>query len=205
MHTIRYAVGAIWMAGVLALAGCDGGGGGGLGSDVGDNNPNVVAAVGDSITAGSYPSQLAGMIHKTVINHGHGGATAGDGAASIGGVLSGDKPGYVLILYGANDAITGVNPDDTAAALGDIIGACKANKSIPVIATLTPMFSEHLIYASAAKRVSERIRTLASQTGTALCDLENEFGNNAALLQSDGLHPTTEGDMVIADSFAAKF
>jgi len=205
MQIIRFALGAIGTAVALVLAGCDHGGGGGLGTDVGNNDPNVVAAVGDSITAGSYPSQLAGMIHKTVHNHGAGGATAGDGAGRIGGVLAEDKPGYVLILYGANDAITGEDPDNTVAALSAIIGACKANKSIPVIATLTPMHTEHAIYAGRAARISERIRTLADQTGTALCDLEKEFGDNESLFQSDGLHPNSQGDMVIADSFAAFF
>ena len=205
MQIIRFALGVIGTAVALLLAGCDHGGGGGLGTDVGSNDPNVVAAVGDSITAGSYPAQLAGMIHKTVNNHGVGGATADDGAARIGGVLAEDKPGYVLILYGANDAITSVDPDDTIAALSAIIGACKANKSIPVIATLTPMYTEHSIYDGNAKRISERIRTLASQTGITLCDLEKEFGDNETLFQSDGLHPNSQGDMVIADSFAALF
>lgn len=205
------------MAGLLAAtaivwgAGCDNGGGGGSGGghDFGDNNPDVIVAMGDSITEGSgvsspYPSILAGMVGKTVINHGSGGATAGDGAGSIGGVLANDKPGYVLILYGANDAISGVGPDSTIGALGAIIEACKANKTVPVIATLTPMQGLHELFAGGAQELSRRIRSLAGQTGTALCDLENEFGYPSPLLQEDGLHPTDEGCVVIADSFASK-
>ncbi len=203
------------MAGVLVAAvmvlgpGCDSGGGGsGDGHDFGDNNPDLIVAMGDSITEGSgvtpYPSILAGMTGKTVINHGSGGATAGDGAGSIGGVLADEKPGYVLILYGANDVISGNGPDSTTGALGAIIEACKANHSVPIIATLTPMQGLHELFAGGAQELSRRIRTLAGQTGAALCDLESEFGSPSALLQDDGLHPTEEGSVVIADSFASK-
>ena len=36
---------------IMAANGCEDDGGGGLGSDVGDNDPGVVVALGDSITA----------------------------------------------------------------------------------------------------------------------------------------------------------
>lgn len=203
---------ALAVVAVLGWAGCDGGGGGGGGvgggHDFGDNDPGVVVALGDSITEGvgvssTYPDLLAGMIGKTVRNRGSGGAKAGDGAAVIQGVLQGEKPGYVLILYGANDAVTGTPPEDTIGALGAIIEACKDNKTIPVIATLTPMQGSHAAFAAVAKDLSRRIRSLGGQAGAHVCDLENEFGNPSPFLQDDGLHPTDEGNAVIADTFAA--
>jgi acyl-CoA thioesterase-1 len=202
-------IASIVVAAALVLgAGCDGGGGGGGDHDFGDNNPDVIVAMGDSITEGAgsanYPSILAGMVGKTVINRGVSGGTAGGGAGRIGGVLAGDKPGYVLILLGANDVIRGNGPDSTVGALGAIVEACKANKTVPIIATLTPMQDLHELFAGRAREVSERIRSLAGQTGTALCDLENEFGSPSPYLQEDGLHPTYEGCVVIADSFASK-
>jgi lysophospholipase L1-like esterase len=205
-----HGIAGVWAVAALLLgAGCDGGGGGGSGGhDFGANDPNVIVAMGDSITEGSgsadYPSILEGMVGKRVINHGRGGATAGDGAGAIGGVLAREKPGYVLILYGANDVISGTGLDHATGALGAIIEACKANQTVPIIATLTPMQGLHELFAGGAQELSRRIRSLAGQTGTALCDLESEFGFPSGLLQDDGLHPTDEGSVVIADSFASK-
>ena len=197
---------AVVVAAMVGLTGCDGGGGGGGSHDFGDNDPNVVSAMGDSITEGSgvtpYTSILAGMTGKTVINHGSGGATAGDGAGRISGVLASDKPGYVLIFYGANDVISGVGMDATIGALGAIVDACKANHSVPVLATILPMQAVHEMFDGAGQELNRRIRSLGSEKGVKVVNLEGEFGRPSDLLQDDGLHPTEAGSVVIADSFA---
>ena len=88
---------------VLALTGCEDDDSSPLGSghDFGDNDPNRVSAIGDSITASGWLPQLSSMIGKEVINRGVGGATSGDGRRSVNTVLSGDKPGFLIIQYGA--------------------------------------------------------------------------------------------------------
>ena len=69
----------------LLLAGCggdDGDGGGGAGKPASGNDPNLVVCIGDSLTAGincegaPYPSRLAGMCGKTVLNLGVGGVSS---------------------------------------------------------------------------------------------------------------------------------
>lgn len=211
MYWFRSLAGVLVAALATTLAGCDGGGGdngGGGAHDFGSNAPGVIVALGDSITAGlgvstPYPAILAGMTGKTVINHGVGGTTASYGASRIAGVLADHKPAYVLILYGANDVIGGDDLDGTVAALSAIIEACKANQTVPIIATLTPMQGGHELFAGGARKLSQRIRDLAGQTGVTLCDLEKEFGSPSPFIQKDGLHPTDEGCVVIADSFAS--
>ena len=203
---------ALAWAALLSVAlttGCEngGGGGGGLanGWDFGANDANVYVAFGDSITEGTdgppYPSILASMLGKPVINEGIGGTTTGDGLARVNDVLQADRPGYLLILYGANDAIMGDDSDNALANLQGIIDAAKANKTVPVIATLPPMSGEHSIFNGEATRISSGIRDLAAQNGIALVDLEAAFDSNPDLIGSDGLHPTAAGYQVIAQSF----
>ncbi len=187
----------------LFAAGCDDGGEGGLGGDVGSNDPNMYVAMGDSITEGygastTYPAELSAMLGKTVVNRGVGGARAGEGAAAVGGVLSRYRPGYLLILYGANDVIHGGDPVAVKEQLRSIIRAANNNRTIPVIATLTPMYSGHSIYDGGARELNAHIRALASEEGAALADLEGEFSGRPDYMQADGLHPNSTGLRAIA-------
>jgi len=176
--------------------------------DFGDNNPKVAVAMGDSITAleggntTTYPDLLAQSTGMTVINEGTGGATSSDGAGKIGRILSDDKPGYVLILYGANDVIRSESLDGTIANLRYIITSAQNNKTVPVIATITPMYYEHEVFLGGTKGLNARIRQLAAETGCSLVDLESAFGSNTSYFNDDGLHPNDSGLRVIADSFA---
>ena len=195
--------------GVLFFCGCEDSGGGGK-DDVGDNNPDLVICVGDSITNGGwgegvpYPSQLAGMIGKTVVNLGVGGADAGDGASWISSQLR-RKPGYVCILYGANDAIPGHDPFVAAANLRRIVAACKEAKSIPIIATSPPMIDGHEKFNGKIMRINELIRGIAKEEGIKLIDLYKAFGDGKGYFVHDGLHPNAAGNELIAKRFADAF
>ena len=174
--------------------------------DVGDNDINLVVCAGDSITLGyacdgpTYPTQLAAMSGKRVRNCGVGGVTASYGASKISSYLS-CKPGYVCILYGANDAICDGTPAGVKRNLRSIIAACKNNKSIPILATTPPMIKGHKLYNGAARAVNEAIRELASEEGVALVDLYKAFGSGEEYLVSDGLHPNAAGAELIAKCF----
>ena len=192
-------------AALAALCGCEDGGGGG-GDDVGDNNPDLVICVGDSITQGyacdgaPYPSQLAAMSGKQVRNLGIGGARAGTGASKISSQLA-CKPGYVCILYGANDAINGGSSGNVKENIRAIIAACKRNQSIPIVATTPPMTSWHKIFDGDARSINEAIRAVANEEGVTLVDLYKAFGDGEGYLVSDGLHPNAAGAELIARKF----
>lgn len=194
--------------GASLFAGCEGGDGGSS-HDFGDNDPNVVVCMGDSITEGylvaaadSYPAQLAGIIGKTVHNRGVGGARSSYGASTIDGVLSRYKPGYVLILFGANDVIHGGDQDEVISNLRGMVQRAKDNKTVPVIGTLTPMYAGHSTFNSGAIGLSVRIRAMAAEEGVDVADLEAAFGADESLLLSDGLHPNAASAKVIAETFA---
>ena len=155
--------GRIFGVAMLLLAGCltgcedSGGDDGDKGvGDVGSNNPDVYAALGDSITAGGngggdpYPPRLAAMTGKTVINHGVGGESTGGALARVGDILANDKPAALLILLGANDLIGNEGVDNAGANLRSIIQQAKANNTVPVVATLLPMRNVHALWAGGA-------------------------------------------------------
>ncbi len=181
----------------FAFAGC-GGSGGGASGDVGDNNPDLVACMGDSITSGynsvgaPYPSRLAVMSGKTVLNFGVPGAQSSYGTSLISSVVN-RKPGYVFILYGSNDAINGTGPDTTKQHLRYIISVCKANSCVPILATPPKM------------AFGTAIRELAKEEGVALVDLYKAFGDGTKYLNpDDGLHLSDEGGDFIAKKFNSK-
>lgn len=190
------------------LSACDSGGGGHSKPDVGDNDINVVLCVGDSITDGgcvpagaSYPSRLGGLSGKNVINAAACGEKSGGGEARLTGLLNRHNPGYVCILYGANDAIFGLSTETVLGHLRRMVQACKNNKSIPIIATLTPMRDGHAFANGSASEYSVAIRAMAKEEGARLVDLEREFGDNTEFTQPDGLHPSDSGTQVMALAF----
>lgn len=204
-----------WVAGLLmlALAGCGGGDGasGGGTTDFGSNNGQLVVALGDSIVAGvdgggaPWPARLAGLSGKAVVNAGVGGEESGGALSRCGSLLATYKPGYLLILTGANDAIMSRSTDNAVANIRAMVQMAKANGTVPVVATLLPMVGEHGIFDSAARRISAGVRDVASSEGVALVDLNGEFSDPAGLLIGDGLHPNDAGNQIIALAFNDTF
>jgi len=178
------------------------------GHDFGSNNPTLYVAFGDSITYGSgvssvdsYPTKLGGMMMRTVINEGYEGAESYVGAALVNDILNDYKPGFLLILFGVNDLIMDHSEDEAIGNLQYICQAAINNKTIPVIATLTPVAGEHHIWASGVDRLNVLIRQLASDMNVALVDLDAAFKWDPLYLQGDGLHPNVQGYNLMAITF----
>jgi lysophospholipase L1-like esterase len=120
------------------------------------------------------------------------------------GELASDRPGYLCLLIGANDAIHGNDQNAVGENIRSIIQAAKAQKTVSLVATLTPMYGEHAIFNGGADVISSVIRTVVKEEGAILVDLEKEFGTDQTLLQYDGLHPSDSGTQLIALSFYDK-
>lgn len=194
---------------------CDGGGGGGDDGggtpNVGDNDANTVVCIGDSITEGTcvpagapYPSRLAGLSGKNVINVGICSESSSATASRTPGVLDRYKPGYLCVLIGANDATAGMSPAHVGENIRTIIREAKARKIVPLIATLTPTTGDHVFSNDECTAISAYIRGVVKEEKARLVDLEAEFGTDASLLQEDGLHPSSSGTQLIALSFNDK-
>ncbi|MBT3294349.1 MAG: SGNH/GDSL hydrolase family protein [Verrucomicrobia bacterium] len=186
--------------------------------DFGDNDPDLYVAMGDSITKGigvaPYPAMLADLILKTVINEGISGEHAYEGAARVGAMLMQYKPGYLLILYGANDIVHRESTEDIVEDLRQIVNAARDVKAVPVLATLTPMVRSHRGFQGPVLALNARIRSLAVAEDILLVDLEAVFDSfdddedpydldEDDLLQRDGLHPNETGNLEIALAFEA--
>jgi acyl-CoA thioesterase-1 len=187
------------------MVGCDNDGSDSSTPDVGDNDPMLCVAVGDSITDGldgiGYPEILAAMSGKTVINFGEQGQTSEGGIRTTPSALS-QQPGFLLILYGANDVLRSRSNSLIIENLRTIIRLAKDNQTIPVIATLTPIIGRG--FSSAVESLNRDIRALANEEAARLVDLEEAFGGDPSLLLSDGLHPNNDGEELMAKAFANK-
>ncbi len=198
----------------LLLAGCggdDGDGGGGAGKPASGNDPNLVVCIGDSLTAGincegaPYPSRLAGMCGKTVLNLGVGGVSSAYGRSHVGEATS-RRPGYVCILYGTNDPGHYIDPPETAANVRAIVSACKAAGCVPIVATPPPTIEPHWNNNSDLSAIAAAIRNVAREEGAALVDLHSAFSGDSAryLNPADGLHFSDAGGDLVAKKFDSK-
>lgn len=205
------------------LAGCGGGGDSGLSNnDPGNNDLNVVAAFGDSITMGNmcscapYPARLAGLIGKAAVNAGINGTMAEESVGRTQEVIRQNRPAFMLILYGVNDVIHGKGSIGAVRSLRDMVEICRQNHVVPALATYPIPFGSHGVFADGTRALNLGIRALAEELRVPCVDLEVEFGGTAdsatglsvtdrSLMEDDGLHPNDAGTQVIALAFADLF
>jgi lysophospholipase L1-like esterase len=177
-------------------------------NDVGSNDPDLFVAIGDSITRGyglsdsqSYPAQLSAMLGKPVINEGRDGEKTDSGKSRISDVLRNRKPGYILILYGASDIIYSYASSDTLNNLRSMVQTAKNNKTIPIIATLTPAFGGLAFMEAGINRLNPLIRQMAADEGVSVANLDTAIDWDIHYMLSDGIHPNYSGQTLIAQTF----
>ncbi|HRT04683.1 MAG TPA: SGNH/GDSL hydrolase family protein [Kiritimatiellia bacterium] len=204
------------------LAGCGDEGGGLSNGNPGLNDVNVVAAFGDSITQGNmcscapYPARLGPLVGKTVVNAGVHGTMARESVGRAQTVIDRFHPAFMLILYGVNDGIHGKGTDGTLAALRDMVGICRQNQVVPVLATYPLPFGSHGAFTGRTDVLNDGIRALAKELRVRCVDLEREFAGPAdpvtglaetdrSLMETDGLHPNDAGTQIMALAFADLF
>ena len=179
------------------------------GSGGNENGNSLIVCIGDSITQGyacdgaPYPSCLASITGRRVLNYGVGGARS-DAAPSAARRAVAAGAGAVCILYGSNDAICGGDPIGAKENLRAAIQICKNAGARVVIGTPPPMIGSHGVFNGGAKAVAEAIKALAGEEHVACVNLWSSFGSGEAYLVSDGLHPNAAGAMLIAQKFKSK-
>ena len=210
----------------LALAGCGGGNstssrsGSGTPSnfDFGSNDPLVVDAFGDSITAGfleggrvtsnNYPNNLQAMLRGLdpgwrVINRGVGGEEVQQGAQRLPSVLGADHPGFALIMEGTNNTGNLDDPSFVVANLEIMVRQAQVNKSIPVLGTIPPNFrtfsNADFVHADIDES-NALIRRMAAANRVVLAEIFDGM-NDPSLFGSPGgdpHHPNERGYSVMA-------
>ncbi len=171
-----------------------------------DTRP-VIVVFGDSLTAGygadpgkSFPDfvqkdlEQAGL-HWHVVNAGVSGNTTTDGVARMGEVLA-YKPRVTIVEFGGNDGLRGLPVETTRGNLEQIIRALSAAGSNVVLAgmTLPPNYGPDYI-----RGFEQVYKDLAAKYKVTLIPFLLEgVASNPNLMQRDGIHPTAEGNEIVA-------
>jgi acyl-CoA thioesterase-1 len=171
-----------------------------------DNRP-VIVAFGDSLSAGhgadpgkSYPDFLQNELNGRgyqyrVVNAGISGDTTTDGLERVG-IVTALKPAIVIVEFGGNDGLRGLPVATTRGNLEQIITTLQKAGTKIVLAgmTLPPNYGPEYIQS-----FSGIYRDLARQYHLPLIPfLLSGVGGNASLMQRDGIHPTAEGNAIVA-------
>jgi len=171
----------------------------------------VVLAVGTSLTAGyglpdpdlAYPGLLekrveeAGLPYR-VVNAGVSGETSAGALRRLDWLLR-QKIDVLLLETGANDALRGQDPDATRANIDAILTRAAAQSPPPHLVVLgmkaPPNFGG--VYG---RRFDAIYPEMAQKHGAVLVPFVLEgVAGIARLNQADGIHPTEEGQRMMAD------
>lgn len=168
--------------------------------------PVSILALGDSLTAGlgleaseAFPARLEAALNAKgldvrIVNAGVSGDTAAAGLARLDWALSDDVDGLIVEL-GANDALRGLDPAQTEAAL-DAILARAAARNLPVL--MAGMQAPRNLgpdYAAAFDAIYPR---LAEKHGAILYPFFLDgVAAQPSLNQTDGIHPNGKGVDII--------
>ena len=185
-----------------------------------DGPVRTILCFGDSLTAGhgledratqSFPALLqqkireAGRRETVVINAGESGDTSAGGLRRIEWYLRQPIQIDVLVLaLGANDGLRGIPTEETRRNLQGIIDKVKAkNPAVRVLVAgmmLPPNFGDEY-----TERFKALFPTLAEANHATLIPfLLQDVGGIANLNQRDGVHPTAEGQRIIANTVWGK-
>jgi acyl-CoA thioesterase-1 len=168
----------------------------------------TVLALGDSLTAGlglpadqAFPARLEAALKAkgfdvSVLNGGVSGDTAEDGLARLDWALT---PGVsaVIVELGANDALRGLPPGGTEAALDQILSKLDGRK-LPVL--IAGMRSPPNLGPQYAASFDPSFARLAAKHSILLYPFFLDgVAADQTLNQQDGMHPTAQGvDRIVA-------
>jgi acyl-CoA thioesterase I len=162
----------------------------------------VILAFGDSLTVGvgttiehSYPSVLARLSGRTVINAGVSGETTGKGRVRFEKLVEDSQPDLIILLEGGNDIIRNHRADEIRANLSAMITFAR-QADIELVLIGVP---EKKLFSESAPLYQE----LAEQHGVLL----NEDLLSSLLLKirykSDAIHLNRDGYQAMAEAIYA--
>lgn len=177
------------------------------------DKPVQIVALGDSLVAGyglraseAFPARLqqalaAKGIAAKITNAGVSGDTAADGLARLDwSVPEGTEA--VIVELGANDALRGIDPAATRAALAAILRRLRA-RGIPVL--LCGMLAPRNLGTDYARAFDAIFPDLAAAYNVLLYPFFlRGVATDPALNQRDGLHPSGAGIDVIVNAILPK-
>ena len=172
-----------------------------------------IVMLGDSLTAGfglppsdALPDQLERLLIAQdyaveFVNAGVSGDTSAGGLARYDWSVASVNPDILVVALGANDYLSGLDPDQTRANLTAIIERAQAADIPILLVSLSARSSEASDPRAAA--FAEIYPDLASTHSIPLYEgLMDPIFDKPEFLMPDGLHPTAPGVGVIAQPLA---
>lgn len=173
-----------------------------------ETNEMVIVALGDSLVAGyglaqdqSFPAQLEAALRARgrnvrVVNAGVSGDTASAALQRIDWALPEDADA-VIVELGANDALQGLPPEATKAALAKIVEKIQA-RGLPVL--LAGMEAPRNLGKDYVEAFGRMYSDLAARYDVVLYPFFLDgVALNEELMQEDGLHPNGKGVAVVVE------
>ncbi len=173
----------------------------------------VIVTLGDSLTAGlglpqseAFPAQLQAALKArghdmTVIDAGVSGDTATAAAQRLDWALP-DNADAVIVELGGNDALQGIPPEGTKAAIEKIIVSVQA-RGLPIL--LAGQEAPRNMGKEYVEAFSAIFRDLAERYDVIFYPFFLEGAAlNAELMQPDGMHPNAKGVARIVENILPK-
>ena len=168
----------------------------------------VMVALGDSITAGfgvlpdeAYPAWLEARLRREgydyrVVNAGVSGDTTAAALRRVDWVLR-SQPSIVIVALGAND---GLRHQSVTAMRDNLVAIVRRLRAAGAAVLLTGMHVPTNYGPDYARAFAGVFGEVARTTGVALMPfLLDGVAGHPRLNQPDGIHPTAEGQRIIAD------
>lgn len=170
--------------------------------------PKRVLVFGDSLSAAYNLAPERGWVHLLdqtlqaqgwrVANASISGETTAGGAARIEAVLTEQSPDIVIVELGANDGLRGLPVAQLKENLGKIIARSRAAGAAVVLAGMQAPPNMGADYADSFRAL---FPALADEYHVPLVPfLLAGVAAEARLNQADGIHPTAEGQRIVADN-----
>ena len=169
---------------------------------------HVIVVLGDSLTAGlgvapeeAYPALLEARLKREgydyrVVNAGVGGDTSAGGLRRVGWALR-TRPEIVVVALGAND---GLRAQPVAALRDNLTRIVERARAAGARVLLAGMRAPPNYGDDYARAFAGVYPAVARATGAALAPfLLDGVAGDPRLNQADGIHPTAEGQRIIAE------
>ncbi|MCC5810731.1 MAG: arylesterase [Ectothiorhodospiraceae bacterium] len=170
----------------------------------------TLVVLGDSLSAAYNMSQEDGWVYLLdrriqeqgldwqVVNAAISGDTTRGGLSRLPRLLEQHQPDLVIIQLGGNDGLRGVNPSETERNLERMVTlAVDAGADVLLAGVrIPPNYG-----AAFSRRFEQSFQNVSDNTGAPLLPrILDQVDERAELIQSDGIHPTTEAQPQIMEN-----
>ena len=152
---------------------------------------------------GAYPAQASAI---SIVNSGEPGERILDGVQRFPSAFDASRPEVVLLMEGAN-GLPGVGPDISASLMRIMVLAARNGRARVFVGSMIPQVPGRPRATTPEFELlnyNRTLRQMSIEEGATFVDLYDAMlPESAALIGSDGLHPTEAGYRKMADLFFA--